>query len=73
MFNDFYKNEETLSMNMSSKQTKDLKPFTKWAGGKRQLLTQLHKFVPEDYNTYFEPFVGGCVVIFFAPAKCCNK
>lgn len=69
MFNDFYKNEETLSMNMSSKQTKDLKPFTKWAGGKRQLLTQLHKFVPEDYNTYFEPFVGGVRCYFLCTRK----
>jgi len=35
------------------------KPFLKWAGGKRQLVDELRKYVPEQYNTYFEPFIGG--------------
>lgn len=35
------------------------KPFIKWAGGKRQLLDQLVKHMPENYNRYFEPFIGG--------------
>ena len=35
------------------------KPFVKWAGGKRQILDKLIKYVPEDFNTYYEPFVGG--------------
>lgn len=39
-------------------------PFVKWAGGKRQLLSRLTKFVPEKdkYNRYVEPFVGGGAV-----------
>ncbi|MDR0920884.1 MAG: DNA adenine methylase [Lactobacillales bacterium] len=36
-----------------------LKPFTKWAGGKRQLLDVLCNNMPPNYNKYFEPFVGG--------------
>lgn len=36
-----------------------LKPFTKWTGGKRQLLPELHENMPEEYNRYFEPFIGG--------------
>lgn len=32
--------------------------FFKAAGGKRQLLTELHKHVPDTFNRYFEPFVG---------------
>lgn len=51
-------------MNTSLTQEKNLKPFTKWAGGKRQLLPQLQKFKPEIYNTYFEPFVGGGALLF---------
>lgn len=51
-------------MNTSLTQEKNLKPFTKWAGGKRQLLPQLQKFKPENYNTYFEPFVGGGALLF---------
>lgn len=36
-----------------------LYPFTKWVGGKRQLLPELLNFVPTEFNTYFEPFIGG--------------
>ncbi|MEI6065281.1 MAG: hypothetical protein WCQ26_11855, partial [Pseudanabaena sp. ELA748] len=33
-----------------------LRPFLKWAGGKRQLLPVLRKYIPKDFiaNTYFE-------------------
>ena len=34
-------------------------PFLKWAGGKTQLLDRLDKLVPETFNRYFEPFLGG--------------
>ncbi|MHA3786244.1 DNA adenine methylase [Mycoplasma sp. Z244C] len=40
------------------------KPFVKWAGGKRQLLDELIKYVPKDFNTYYEPFVGGGALFF---------
>ncbi|MGC8993553.1 MAG: DNA adenine methylase, partial [Candidatus Aenigmatarchaeota archaeon] len=39
-------------------------PFVKWAGGKRQLLTVLKLFVPENYDTYIEPFLGGGALFF---------
>lgn len=39
-------------------------PFVKWAGGKRQLLTQIKQRMPEQYNHYYEPFVGGGAVFF---------
>ena len=39
-------------------------PFVKWAGGKRQLLSQIRERMPEKYNYYFEPFVGGGAVFF---------
>lgn len=34
-------------------------PFVKWAGGKTQLLDVITSHLPENYNRYFEPFVGG--------------
>ena len=47
------------------------KPFVKWVGGKRQLLTQFrlrNLYPPEKFNPktgrYFEPFVGGGAVFF---------
>ena len=35
------------------------KPIIKWAGGKSQLLPQIREMLPESYNRYFEPFIGG--------------
>lgn len=39
-------------------------PFVKWAGGKRQLLPRIKERMPEKFNDYYEPFVGGGAVIF---------
>jgi len=41
-----------------------LKPFIKWAGGKRQLISELLKHIPVNFNNYFEPFVGGGALFF---------
>lgn len=40
------------------------KPFVKWAGGKRQIIDKLIKLAPIEYNTYYEPFVGGGALLF---------
>ncbi len=40
------------------------RPFLKWAGGKRQLLHEIGKYLPKDFKTYFEPFVGAGAVLF---------
>lgn len=48
----------------------NLQPFTKWTGGKRQLLGELRSYMPETYGRYFEPFVGGGALFFdLAPEK----
>ncbi|MFG6096567.1 DNA adenine methylase [Leptothoe sp. ISB3NOV94-8A] len=36
-----------------------LRPFLKWAGGKRQLIPELLKYAPDSYGRYYEPFIGG--------------
>ncbi|CVX72572.1 modification methylase [Streptococcus pneumoniae] len=41
-----------------------LQPFTKWTGGKRQLLPVIRELIPKTYNRYFEPFVGGGALFF---------
>ena len=47
-------------------QTKPVKakPFLKWAGGKRALLPEIKKRMPDDCGKYFEPFVGGGALFF---------
>lgn len=35
------------------------RPFLKWVGGKRSILPDLIKRMPERYQTYREPFLGG--------------
>ena len=43
-----------------------IKPYLKWAGGKRQLLAEIKNNLPKDINnyTYYEPFIGAGAVFF---------
>lgn len=43
---------------------KNVAPFVKWAGGKRQLLDKILERMPQNYNNYYEPFIGGGAVLF---------
>jgi len=47
----------------------EAQPFLKWAGGKAQLLRQLHPFFPHAISSYIEPFVGGGAVFFHLKAR----
>ncbi len=45
------------------KKNKPITPIVKWVGGKRQLLPIIIKRIPA-YTKFYEPFAGGCAVLF---------
>ena len=45
------------------------KPILKWAGGKRQMLPELSKLIPKNYDRYIEPFFGGGALYFHIRPK----
>lgn len=49
---------------------KILKPLVKWSGGKMDEIKMFEKYIPENYNIYIEPFIGGGAVYFYLnPSK----
>ena len=44
--------------------TRICKPFLKWVGGKSKLIPDLVARMPQEYNRYFEPFMGGAALFF---------
>lgn len=54
-------------MTLSSDNQQDrvaARPFVKWVGGKRQLLSELDQRLPDKIDVYFEPFLGGGALFF---------
>ncbi|MDR3030924.1 MAG: DNA adenine methylase [Holosporales bacterium] len=45
------------------------RPFVKWVGGKRSIIGDLLSRIPEEFNTYFEPFVGGGALFWNIPRQ----
>lgn len=46
-----------------------IRPFLKWAGGKRALLPEILPRIPNFAGRYFEPFLGAGAVMFAMPAN----
>ena len=55
---------DTPSRAPSNPAEKAVKPFLKWAGGKRQLLPDISCFYPAAFRAYHEPFFGSGAVFF---------
>lgn len=47
----------------------EAKPFVKWAGGKTQLLGPLISIIPDSFNDYYEPFIGGGAMFFYLASR----
>ena len=63
---DFFDFEVDLNLNRYKARRKNYKtrPFVKWAGGKSQIIEKIEQFLPDKYDTYYEPFIGGGAVLF---------
>lgn len=47
-----------------------LKTFIKWSGNKSKHLRHILPYIPNEYNTYYEPFVGsGALFLSLQPEK----
>lgn len=43
---------------------KPLSPIVKWSGGKSDEISKILPYLPETYDTYLEPFIGGGALYF---------
>ena len=48
---------------------KPVKPFLRWAGGKRWIASRLSDLIPSHCKVYFEPFLGGGALYFASLPK----
>lgn len=46
-----------------------VKPFLRWAGGKTWLTKYIENFIPNDFENYYEPFVGGGSMFLYLKSK----
>lgn len=56
--------KQVLTPRASFRRNDLLQPFLKWAGGKRQLVPEIRKYIPHKFKLYFEPFIGAGAVLF---------
>ena len=61
----FFSDEESwIRFFEANKSMVQAKPFIKWVWGKRQILPQLQKLFPSEFNNYHEPFLWWWAVFF---------
>src|SRR4051794_59818 len=50
--------------------TIEAKPFIKWAGSKHSLIPQFAALVPQNFGTFYEPFLGaGSLFLKLSPSS----
>ena len=61
--------EPIISTEHNNQPITKLKPLIKWSGGKGDEIKQFEKYIPSNYNTYIEPFIGGGALYFYLSPK----
>ena len=56
----------TYSSDYSSSE-EEIKPIIKWVGGKMKIMDKVIDNIPEKFNDYYEPFLGGASVFLNMP------
>lgn len=51
----------------------NLQPIIKWSGSKRSQAKEIISYITKNYDTYYEPFCGGCSILFYILNNCPNK
>lgn len=51
------------------KRENQLKPFIRWRGGKQPVISNLEEYCPDDFENYYEPFVGAGSLLFTLKRK----
>ena len=46
-----------------------MEPIIKYRGGKSREIKQFQQYIPRDFDTYIEPFLGGGAVYFYLEPK----
>ncbi len=55
----------TITENKVVEKKEPLKPLVKWSGGKSDEIKNFIKYIPDNFKTYLEPFLGGGAVYFY--------
>lgn len=55
---------ESNDLNISKKNFDSVPSLIKWTGSKRLQAIEIQKYIPDKFNRYFEPFLGGGSILF---------
>lgn len=56
---------ELIELIRKNNNSQHLQPLIKWSGGKSDEIAKFLHHIPEEYDTYIEPFIGGGSVFFY--------